>query len=209
MATTNHDGTDSVPGNRIDDFESLYPRQVSYCQYRVLNLKEDQPTHNLVDLVEGECSCQDFQYNREPGEACKHLAVALFQASRTISVEEQAVSNLSEYVRDAKEAAEELMGVKYSAGDDSEVTDDPDPEPSTPEEKDWATLTESWLHQQGVDIDKLDIWEADNNGSVQIEANGRLEDDEFEVLSETDWIWYDGDNNRNYITEDNREEVLG
>lgn len=196
---------------RIEDFEHLYPRQVTHTSYRVLNLKGDGTnTAYLVDLRDLTCDCPDYKMRREQSdgpELCKHLATALYQAETHISTEREAVRYLSRYVRDAHETLERMEESVDGDSTQDQAADDSDSSESE-SHRDWVTLTESWLHQQGVDIDKVDIWHEDEMGSIQIEANDRLEDHEFEVLSGTDWIWYDGDNNRNYITEDNREKVV-
>lgn len=200
------------PAEAVEDFLNLYPRQTGLGVYRVLHVQEDDTsTHYKVNINDGTCECEDFQMRgkADSGKACKHLVAAIYQAKKHISAEDVAVNNIAGVVRDAQQSVQELeriaTGVKadVSHAAAESATDDADDEPDA----DPVAAVEDWLADQGVDVDKLDVW--DQGGSVQIESQEKLDDDEFAVLRDTDWIWYDGDENRNFVTEDNLTEAMG
>lgn len=107
----------TVPAESITDFHQLYSRPVGFNEYRVLNLKsnEDSNTAYVVNLKDMSCTCSDSEYNRDTGQACKHLSYALFQAPATHSVEEHTLRHLSHVTT-------ELAGVRQDIREFSDGT---------------------------------------------------------------------------------------
>ena len=99
----------------ITDFGQLQPRQQSLYRWTVLNLKpdDDSNTAHYVDTRELDCSCRDHEYNREDGEVCKHLAVALWAADRNVDADALSRWSIQQELSTAREAAEKVEHLSH------------------------------------------------------------------------------------------------
>lgn len=117
------DEIETAPAELIEDYGTLYPRQVSYNRYRVLSLGGDQGnTHYQVNIEDGTCTCPDMQYNEDEQSACKHLAVALYQATDSMSADQVAVRDIAHYIRELRGVVSGLDGEAGTTTTDSQET---------------------------------------------------------------------------------------
>lgn len=65
---------------------------------------------------------------------------------------------------------------------------------------DAASKVRRWLSRRAMPVDELKVYEHETYGTIQIEVDGFLpEFEEFrELMEETEGIWYDPENKRNY-----------
>lgn len=97
----------------ITDFGGLQPRQQTRFRWTVLNLKPDgSNTAHYVDTRQLDCSCSDAEYNRQDGEVCKHLAVALWAAERNIDTDELSRWSLQHELSQAQDVVDKLQHVE-------------------------------------------------------------------------------------------------
>jgi hypothetical protein len=128
---------DNAPADRINGLHDLYPRQIHGHTYRVLSLRNDTNTAHEVDLEEQTCTCKDMEHHRDDQEICDHLAVALFQAPATISLNDSAPYHIRESVERCEKAASVSESAAKGVEDtlvrlretDAEPEPEPEPEP--------------------------------------------------------------------------------
>ena len=133
-----------APEEVIDGMAGLFPRHIKAHRYNVLSIRNNSITAWEVNTKELTCGCPDQQFNRQNGEICDHLAVALYEAPKRLSVEDTAPFYLSESIERAQEAAETAETIVDSldegltslrdkqaqtATEDSLDEDSPDPDP--------------------------------------------------------------------------------
>lgn len=206
----------------VDGYQQLAPRQVTIHEWRVLSWRNDNLTAYKVNLRNLTCGCPDHRMNNDDDEVCAHLASALFAAERNMDVgtalnfdlverqrEMEKIAGRLEQTASAVEAeashlSETAENAAQSDASEDTTEDTGSTDDVTPDE---VQAVYSWLEDQGLPASKVKVWKSDA-GSVQIDTTEKLDNDEFAVLSDTDQIWYDGENNRNYIKEDNLREVL-
>lgn len=217
MSVDNPAAADGI-SNAINGYEKLAARQMTMHTWRVLSWRNDGLTAHKVDVRELECSCPDHRYNESDGSVCDHVAVALYAADQTVDVGEalnwtlqerqQSLKNIAERVEQQATSLEAEVAHTAQASESAEESDSGQSDANeTAQQKSDVQRVSDWLESNGVDLDKVRIWK--DNGSVQIDTTEKLDDDEFAVLKDTDEIWYDGDENRNYIKPDNLEAVVG
>lgn len=226
--TVNNDPEPS-PAAAIEDFKELDVSQTGHGRYTVTNRAEG--TVYEVRLSEPACSCPDFRYNidEDDHEACKHLLAANFGAPRTTPAEEWALQQVAGKIRDLQESVTRIekaaSGLEAREGHHyDEPEQEPTAEPETDAQKaqqngqgrevldDRVAEVKYWLEEQGAPVEKLRVWEHEDFGSIQIETDGYLEDDEFEAYrnaTDHDLVNYDQDDQINYIKADNVAEVVG
>jgi hypothetical protein len=183
-----------APGQQIDDFNELYPRQVAHHTFRVLSLAGDSPTSYLVNIDEGTCTCPDEEFRRDGQEACKHLAMALFQAPKRVRVEEELVNDLSLVLAKLEGAAQDFTS---QAGETTTMTADeametgPEETETATEEADEVDLThaadrlEGWLNTAVPAPEHVEMWigdHGDRTGIVVEPDNGEMTDHAYEAF---------------------------
>lgn len=101
--------------SKIDDFPDMDVTQVGFNLYFVSNVN-DQTTGYMVDVSEPSCTCPDTKYNvdEDQHEICKHLAKVAHTAPTSTPVSEQYIRDASTYVRDLRQAAEDVRAVARS-----------------------------------------------------------------------------------------------
>ena len=202
----------------IKDFPNLYPRQVGWMTYAVLHMEDDdENTAYLVRLDELACDCPDAANNREDPEICKHVAVALYEASKEIPAEAHALEESSDLVRETSQSVQELLTVirdrqaGQAAGPAENGTEAPD-EAERQADQDPEGALMSILEDKGISPENLNVWIDDEYGSLQFRAD-EMDNNEFSTFRNwcqgTDGVNWDRDNSRNYIKSDDFEEVLG
>lgn len=163
----------NAPAEKINGLEDLYPRQVHHYRWNVLSLRNDEVTAHTVDLQELTCTCADEAYNKTGQEVCDHVAVALFQAPQTITVEDEAVLNLSHVVRDAKRRLESFeQTVTAHASDvkvdgatvESEAADGPQDGQETTAASVTVEEVEDWLETGFGQPELVDVRSGSHNG---------------------------------------------
>lgn len=102
--------TSTVPvSDNIEEFRDLYPRQQTRFEWSVLNVASDNGTTawqvNTRDLS---CTCPAHNFDDTEGTVCKHLAAALYHASRTLSTPDDAMWAMSTMLADGREAVHTL-----------------------------------------------------------------------------------------------------
>jgi hypothetical protein len=126
--TDETDETDAqAPGEAINGYTGLYPRQVAHHRYVVLSLRNDGVSgHHVALNDDGEfgCTCEDYSYNQEGSEICDHIAVAIYEAPKTVRIADEIVTDLAREFRNierataaAEDAADALEGALVNARD--------------------------------------------------------------------------------------------
>jgi len=205
------------PAEAIDDFGALYPRPVGINRYAVLSLSEDGFTAYECDLEAMTCECRDMAFNRDKGEICKHLACALYESPTVSDPDADVVRSLANDLETIAGRFDDLEQ-KLTVLESELATVDgasSDPASETVDEGfdgDPVEYMESYLRDAGLDPADFDVWIDDDFGSLQIDQDGYLDDDEFQT-----WVdfkddldmGYDGDNDRNYLPRADCVEVFG
>lgn len=204
----NREYGDHAPADAIEDFGDLHPRQVDGHEWRVLSLASDTVTAYEVDVAQLTCSCPDEKFREETDDqlnpVCKHLAVALFESERRLSMAEYAPIHLSAMIdrfQTAVQEAETALNVERSvseanvaAATESDETDSDAPE-------DPVETVRSKAEAAGVPVgDGVKIYGHPEYDSVQVEKTGYIED--FQALKEftsRDVFSYDSDTDVNYV----------
>jgi len=206
----------TAPAEAINGFSDLYPRQVSTRQTVVLSLRNDQPTAYTVDCVDLDCDCPDAQYNKGDPEICDHIAVALYQESVHLDVDQALITDLQEVLHDIEESAQKvddtaeiledgLVDMRTTeAAQTAETT-------TTSSDRDPVDRLEDTLQSEGFVPSAVDIWVDDELGSLQFEPDD-MSQDQFDQFGDwcrsTDGVGWDRDEYRNYIKSDDFDEVL-
>jgi hypothetical protein len=208
----------SVPATEaIDDFGDLYPRPVGINRFVVLSLSAGGFTAYQCNIDELTCECRDLAFNREEGEICKHLAAALYQSPEISTPDTDVVRSLSndlEGIHDEIDHLAQQLTVVESelTAVDTPSDDDTEAEDNDSFDGDPVEYFESLLRDKGLPVDAFNVYIDDELGSLQVEQDGYLEDDEF-----NDWVefsnqlelGYDGDSDRNYLQATRFGEVFG
>lgn len=208
---------DAVPADAIPDYPDLYPRPCGINRFTVLSLSDAEPTAYQVDIEDLTCTCPDLKYNREDGQICKHLAAALHQAPDVRDIDTDAVRSLATELEGLRTDIDEALvrsaeaKADQAAAEDSTTTDS-----STEEADEWqgdpVEGMASLLRSAGLDPDDFEIWVDDQYGSLQIDQDGYLADDEFSEwvdLSDDLDMQYDGENDVNFLKPSQFPEVFG
>jgi len=148
---------------------------------------------------------------------CDHVAVALYESKRQLDVGEALreemytqMQDLDRHVRDIQQKATAVQADAVAAGEggaEASASDGSDGFDGDPVE-----YMQSLLRDAGLDPDDFEIWVDDEYGSLQIEQDGYLSDDEFGTwvdLKEDSPLQYDPDGERNYLQADDFGEVFG
>lgn len=218
---------DPAPAEAIGDFNDLDVSQTGHARYTVTNLAEQ--TVYEVRLSEPACSCPDFRYNvsEDDHEACKHILAANYFAPRTTPAEEWALQQVAGKIRDLEESITRIeraaSGLESREGHHYDETHEPAEKSTetseTPSQNgqsrevldDKVSAVKDWLEERGAPVSKLKVWEHEDFGSVQIDTDEYLEDDEFEAYkraTDSDLVRYDQDDQLQFIKADDVEEVV-
>jgi hypothetical protein len=203
--------------NEIDGFSDLYPRQTTIHEWRVLSRRNDSVTAHKVDVSDLSCTCEDMAYNKEDNQVCDHVAAALFACERTMDVQAALDHEMRTQMLELKDSVRAIerraAGVQADIAHEQANATAGDSQPSSDEwTGDPVEAFKSLLRDDGLDPDDFDIWVHEDLGSLQVEIDGFLDDDEFQQwvdLSDGIDLSYDGDDDVNYLKEDRFPEVLG
>lgn len=201
----------------VDGFASMKARQMTTHEWTVISWRNGSTTAHTVDLHARTCTCEDMQYNTDGEEVCAHVVKAGHAAARTLDVSDALSMRLLEQQSEVQSALRALerraSGLEAEAaaagGDGSQAGGESSSEPAVEQP---AERFEELLESEGLDPGAFDIWIDDQYGSLQIEQNGYLEDDQFsqwQDVREEYGIEYDVDGDRNYLSPDRFGEVLG
>ena len=203
--------------DHYDNFAQLEARQVGWHDYRVLSTRNGSVTAHQVEIDSRSCTCEDMHYNVEGQEICAHISKALLvhpstmdQAAVAARDLEVVVSQARDVVRDMKDCLNVERRVR-SANAQAAVTDDGDDDgddlPDDPVE-----LANDWLERQGFDPDDFSVDQHEDYGSINI-ATESLDDEDFnewmDLVPDLDGMNWDGDNDVNFVKEDDLGEVFG
>jgi hypothetical protein len=200
----------------VNGFSKLKARQVSIDSWRVLSWRNGGITAHEVDIRELTCDCMDMAAQKRDAQICDHLAVALHSAPRTLDVGDaiseqmlEQMLELDDHVRaierrasgiEAEQSAQSTASTESSAQSGSGGFDG-DP----------VDQFQAVLESNGIDHTAYDIWVDEDRGSLQIDDDGYIPESQFEkwkaLRQELD-IGYDADDDVNYITPDQFDEVL-
>lgn len=97
-----------APAQTIPDYPDLYVRQTGLCRYTVLSLGGEENTAWQVNTQTLSCDCPDFEYDREDGEVCKHLAAALHKDPHSYDLDHAVLQQTREEIDHLRRAAESL-----------------------------------------------------------------------------------------------------
>jgi len=212
------DTEEAVPAaEAIDDFGDLYPRRIGLHRYVVLSLSEDGFAAYSVDLGDLDCDCRDQAFDRDEGEICKHLAAALYQQPSLGDIEEAVVHDIEAHLGDMVDEIDHLTQRTTEVKAAAETAASDSTPASTEEEGDeWkgdpVEGFKSLLRDAGLDPDDFDIYVDDQYGSLQVDVDGYLDDDEFSTwvdFSNGIDMSYDGDGDINFLQPDRFPEVFG
>lgn len=204
-----------APAEAIEDFEHLSMTQTRFNTYAVTN--HSSGTAYEVGMAPPECECEDFEMGEssEDHQACKHLLYVGFQAYRNTDTSEHILRFLSNEAHAVEQAAQSIeqtatsmeafqQGDGTAAGAGGENG-------SAGSGQDPVEKVTAWLEDEGVPVgDGVDVYEHSKFGSVNIEKEGRLSDDEFGALrdaTDEDFVQYHQAENLNYIKQDDLGEV--
>jgi len=215
---TVRDGETHVPpAEAIEDFTDLHPRPIGINRFTVLSLASDGFTAYQVDLEAMTCECRDKAFNRDEGEICKHLAAALWKAPDIRDINSDAVRSLANELEGLRLDIDEAL-VRSAAAKAEQVdgSDGSTADSSTEEADEWqgdpVEAMSSLLRSAGLDPDDFEIWVDGQYGSLQVDQDGYLADDEFSEwvdLSDDIGMGYDGDADVNFLQPDQFPEVFG
>jgi len=211
-------GQEAVPAaESIEDFEDLYPRRVGLDSYTVLSLSEDGFTAYEVALDGLECSCADYRYSRDGPDICKHIAATLYQQPEIPGLDEAVVSDLADDVAALRD--EVGHAVQRSADAQAEAAQAAAQPPEEKGSSGTGTTIEdpvgrfnALLRDAGLPPESFEVFVHDSLGSLQVSKDGYLEGEEFSTwteLSDDLGLGYDGDDDVNYLPEEDWSEVLG
>lgn len=206
-----------APADQITDFEDLYPRCTGLNRFSVLNLGGEEPTAYECRIDTLECDCRDETFNREEGEVCKHVQIALFQAPELMDINEALLKRLEDDIRGLRQDMDEALSrTAATAADASQAAVDAAVEEAEAngagDDLDPVTAFHKELRDAGLDPKDFEVWVDEEYGSLQVEKDGFLDDDEFSAwtsLSSDLGMGYDGEHDRNYLQADDFGEVLG
>jgi len=204
-------------GEAVNGFGMLAPRQVTIYEWRVLSWRNDTITAHKVNIEELRCTCSDAEYRRENPEVCDHVAVALYEASRQLDVgdalSDQMYTQMQDLERHVRAIERRASGIEAEAAAAGAATDSEGAaSQSDGFDGDPVEYMESYLRDAGLDPGDFEIWVDDEYGSLQVEQEGYLSDDEFSTwvdLKDDLGMGYDGENDRNYLQADDFGEVFG
>ena len=203
--------------DHYDNFDGLEARQVGWHDYRVLSTRNGSVTAHQVAIDERSCTCEDMHYNAEGQEVCAHISKALLVHPSTMDQAAVAARDLevvTDRAREIVRSMEDVLNVERrtrSANAQAAVSDNGDDDgddlPDDPVE-----LAEDWLDRQGFDPDDFSVIEHDEFGSINIETES-LDDDDFgdwmDLVPDLAGMNWDGDNDVNFVKEDDLGEVFG
>ena len=203
--------------DHYDNFGQLEARQVGWHDYRVLSTRNGSVTAHQVEIDERSCTCEDMHYNTEGAEVCAHLAKAMLVHPSTMDQAAVAARDLEVIIDRAREIVrnmEDCLNVERrvrSANAQAAVTDDgADDGDDLPDDP--VALAEDWLDRQGFDPDDFSVTEHDEFGSINI-ATESLDDEDFNewmgLVPDLDGMNWDGDNEVNFVKQDDLGEVFG
>jgi hypothetical protein len=169
------------PGDAINGFAELYPREITHNVWAVLSLRNDGVTAHRVDVTDLSCTCEDMDYNQEGNGICDHLAVALYESPKRKTIAEDVTADLATMMNrldkaseDARETADALEGSLIAQRDaDAGTAADADTTSSQPKQDD---------SPPGRDIDAGDA--ADR---LQSAYDDVVED--MQVQAHEGWVW--------------------
>lgn len=204
------------PANAITDFPALYPRQTRFNRYTVLSLANDTTTAYQVDIDELTCSCPDHRYEPDEGDVCKHLAAALFEASKNRAVEQEAVRRASSEVQALRQAVESMeqsaSSVEAEAAAAAQQPAQEGSADSSSQPDDPVEAVKQAAVEAGVPVgDGVSVYEHEEFGSIQVEKTGYIDDEEFQAMREftdQDAFTYDQDSGTNYVRPEDVGEVV-
>ena len=206
----------TAPAEAINGFSDLYPRQVSTRKTVVLSLRNDQPTAYTVDCVDLTCDCPDAAYNKGDPEICDHLAVALYEESVHLDVDQALITDLQEVLHDIEDSAEKVdETAEILEGDLVELrtteASQTDETTTTSSDRDPVARLEDTLKEEGFVPSAVEIWVDEDMGSLQFEPDD-MSQDQFDAFGDwcrgTDGVNWDRDEYRNYIKSSDFDEVL-
>jgi len=210
------EATTTAPAEAINGFSDLYPRQVSTRKTVVLSLRNDQPTAYTVDCVDLTCDCPDAAYHKDDPEICDHLAVALYEESVHLDVDQALITDLQEVLHDIEESAAKVDDTAEILEDDlvelrTTEASQADETTETASDRDPVDRLEDTLKQEGFVPSSVEIWIDEDMGSLQFEPDD-MDQQQFNAFGDwcraTDGVSWDRDEYRNYIKPDDFEEVL-
>jgi hypothetical protein len=154
--------------------------------------------------------------NKGDPEICDHIAVALYQESVHLDVDQALITDLQEVLHDIEESARKvddtaeiledgLVDMRTTeAAQTAETT-------TTSSDRDPVDRLEDTLQSEGFIPSAVDIWVDDELGSLQFEPDD-MDQDQFDQFGDwcrsTDGVGWDRDEYRNYIKSDDFDEVL-
>lgn len=206
----------TAPAEAINGFGDLYPRQVSTQKTVVLSLRNDKPTAYEVDTTDLDCDCPDQQMNRGDPEVCDHIAVALFEGTAHLDVEQALVTDLQRILADIEDASEKVESNASTLEKGIiNLRDAQAGQAASDQERSSGTDPVDRLHDTladaGFDPTDVDAWVDDDLGSLQFEPDdmSQAEFDRFgDWCRDTQAVNWDRDERRNYIKPDDFDEVL-
>jgi len=182
------------PNDLITDYEYLYARQVTHRSWRVLNIGRNPSTVNKVDLDALTCTCGDFTWRKESGEACKHISKALFEARQHVRVEEELVNDLSLAMSELNSAIADLSGQgseteTMPAGEALDTGPSEDTETAETEDDTDHMLAadrlEDWLETAVPTPEHVDLIVGSHDGPTGVQVhpdNGEMADHQYEAF---------------------------
>jgi hypothetical protein len=206
----------SGPGRQLqewaDDFDALVYQPIRRESGRVLNAAHEPPTIYETDLEDLSCTCDHGEKGPTNARYCKHLAKAMlahpdYQEGTELMTHELSliVDRAAKAVRDL-EKSRNVAQAKATAdkvAEAADTSDDGDDGGDDGSDLNPVAIVEDWITDDlELPPSKFNVWHDDDLGSVQIETDGYLEDDEFGVWMEQtggEPLQYDGDNDRNYL----------
>lgn len=92
----------------VDGFGQMNARQQTIHKWLVTSWRNDSTTAHMVNLLEASCTCEDYQFNLDDGEACAHILKANHQAQAQMDVGEALNFDLIARVNDLNDAVDAI-----------------------------------------------------------------------------------------------------
>jgi hypothetical protein len=134
--TTNNNAdttpSDTVsPAEGIEDFASMEARQTAFNVYMVVNHRTGGMYR--VDLADPSCTCEDMEYNRDDGEACKHIRKAHHQAPAHKTAEEIRLLETGDMLDEMRSLVEDVRQHRTALEADAKAAEGTQTTADTPE----------------------------------------------------------------------------
>lgn len=175
-----------------------------------LILNRESKTVSEVDLQALSCTCEDHEYRKSGSrEVCKHVEKALLAAPARPEITDPAVQVIGSGPQPLP-AADGAGVIDVDDVDQEDAADVPTDRRGDPA----AKVRQAMRTRYGVSeeaLEQIEVWEHDEFGSIQIEIDGYVDDDNLgAAVFRNDVVQYDpdGPGADNYVPADDVDDYV-